>query len=150
MLENSPWAFSFPVWAISTLSAFPYLTNAPIYSSSLWSSVGLAPVCVSLVLGIPEQDKVFQVWPHQGQVEAKDCLLGPPGNSMSYCSSGKPRILSNQGSNNWPSWLKRHIPGLYSAWYSSGFRVFSCSLNNKNVFYTIMNGSYVIWSLSFK
>lgn len=32
-------------------------------------------VYVSFVLGISEQDTVFQMWPHQGQVEAKDHLL---------------------------------------------------------------------------
>lgn len=107
-------------------------------------------ICVSLVLGIPEENKAFQVWPHQSLVEAKDHLLGPAGNAMSYCSPGKSRILSNQGSNSWPSWLKGHISGLHSAWYSPGSQVFSRSLNNKNVSYTIMNGSYAIWSLSFK
>lgn len=45
-------------------------------------------VCVSVVLGIPEQDKVFQMWPRQGHVEAKDHLLRPAGNAVSYCSPG--------------------------------------------------------------
>lgn len=79
-------------------------------------------VCVSVVLGIPEQDEVFQMWPHQGQVEAKDHILGPAGNAVSYCSPG----------NCWPL-LKGHIAGLHSAWYSPGSQVFCCSLNSKNV-----------------
>lgn len=45
-------------------------------------------VYVSLVLGIPEQDTIFQVWPHQGQVEAKDPLLRPARNAVSCCNPG--------------------------------------------------------------
>lgn len=91
---------------------------------------------MSLVLAIPEQDKVFQMWPHQGQVEAK------------FTSSDLLEMLCPTAAQETADLLclKGHSAGLHSAWYSPGSQVFSCSLNNKIVSYTIMKGSYVISS----
>lgn len=93
-------------------------------------------VYVSLVLGIPKQDKVFQMWSHQGQVEAK------------ITSSDLLEMLCPTAAQETADLLclKGHIAGLHSAWYSPGSQVFSCSLNNKIVSYTIMKGSYAISS----
>lgn len=67
-------------------------------------------VDVPFVMGIPELDRVLQVWLHQ--VEEKDHLPRPAGNVLLCCSPG----------GCWPL-LQEHIAGLCSTWYPQGPQV---------------------------
>lgn len=102
--EMQAWSFcsglAFSWHQIKKISQPFLIWEILLCSLALWPYTGIHPVC--LVLGSPELDPAFQVWPYQCWVEGKEIPSQPAGNTLPNAAQ------------DCLSLLQRHISGSIS------------------------------------